>query len=292
MVNPSARMSCYEAVSELDAAMHDVLNANQRYYLLGGISAGAIVGKQTSFDHGSRAIQPSNDSAEFNIRDNGTIRDADVLVLDVLSDERAREINNVLAQALGGRLVGSVFGVDKREEIKPQDTWWTSRRTLDTAGSHRIQLHPLEQVLPDESYEPWDMHLPQGGVVSTLNPAGIRLAYGFRSVSGLRPKDKEKVHAMDERLGQEPEFMEQIHEGPFKPWLDMTEAVRLMRWPIPGRGSRVKPLLAEDSNLGSRVGFRARAIPLRQVERVPFIVKRFGQSEDMQEKLQKQTGVR
>jgi hypothetical protein len=268
------------------------LHANQRYYLLGGITAGAIVNKQTRFDHDSRVIEPTNDSAELNMRDNGTLRDADVLVLDVLSDVRAREINDVIAQALGRRLLGSVFGVDKREETKPQTSWWTSRRTVDAAGTHRIQLHPLEQVLPEESYEPWDMQLPEGGVVSTLNPAGIRLAYGFRSVSGLRPKDKNKVNAMDKRLHQEPEFMEQIHEGPFKPWLDMAEAVRLLRWPLPGRMKKVSPLLAEGAGLQSRLGFRARAIPLRQIERVPFIVKRFGQSEDMQEKLKGQVGFK
>jgi hypothetical protein len=292
MVNPNGRISCYEAVSELDAAMHDVLFRDQRYYLLGGISAGAIAHPTTKFDHYNRLIEPTADSAEFNIRDNGTKRDADVLVLDVLSEHQAELIKQAIAAAVGSRLVVSAFGVDRREDISPQDTWWTSRRTLDNRGTHRIQMHPLEQILPEESYIPWDMQLPEGGTVRTLNPVGVRFAYGFRSVSGLRPKDKDKVAAMQVRLQQEPEFISEIHEGSFKPWLDMAEAVRLMRWPLPGRMSRIRPLLSPGTTLADRAGFRARAIPLRQAERVPFIVKRFGQSEEMQAKLQKQTGFK
>jgi hypothetical protein len=226
---------CYWAISELDDAMRDSLGPWQRYFVLGGIASGALRHPDTVIDTATRTVIAAEGSGELTVRQNGTTRDIDILVDDVLTDETADRVKASVAEATGGALVVSVFGLDAHtpdtpaSRLKNTATHWVSRRTIDENRTHRYELHPLSQAVPRESYEPWRLYTPDNRVVNIFNPAGHVLAYAMRSVSGVRAKDTDKLYEMTNNVLRHPELKDEIKEGVFRPWLDFAVAVYDMR---------------------------------------------------------------
>jgi hypothetical protein len=103
---------------------------------------------------------------------------------------------------------------------------WTSKRTIDSKGQLYYELAPLVQAVPAESYQPWRLEMPGGKAVSMLNPAAHMLAYSIWSISGERHKDKQKIDVMRRRVEGNPFFMEQIHYGNLRSWLDFATAIQ------------------------------------------------------------------
>lgn len=224
--------SCYDAVTDLDVALKEILNPTQRYFVLGGIPTAAINHPDTIFDHSNRQVIPIPESADSVIRGNNTRRDIDVLVLDILSKEESRKIRERVAEAVGGLLTPSVFGIEahteKRHRISSSLGDWTSRRTIDSLDTYRYELYPLIKEVSSDSFEDWTLLLPNDKTISIFNPAGHMLAYYMRSVSGLRHKDIEKVSKMRQRIESDNHFKEEIEDGHFKSWREFSEEVAVL----------------------------------------------------------------
>lgn len=232
--------NCYHALEGLNEAISSQLDHDQRYVVVGGVVTGAIKHEGTTFHHaGSRLMPTSMKSAEPVIRDNGTVRDVDVVVLDRLSEEQGLAVKaamkSSIIKAVGQEMVVSVFGFDERQEmtrerrVQAAMKAWTSKRTVDEYGVHRYELYPIEKVVSPESYQSWDMLTPNGATVPVLNPLGHMLAYRMRSISGLRTKDAEKVSEMKDRIMGEEEFVQGLGEGPFVDWAEFADGLEALR---------------------------------------------------------------
>jgi hypothetical protein len=222
---------CFDVLGDVDAAVREVLTPDQPYYVLGGIATAAIKDPDSVFDHQTSRLIASREANEPVIRENGTRRDIDVLVLDVLSEDQATKVKLAISVAVGKSLVVSTFGLNWHEESSKLASVgnlfsdWTSKRTLDEHGKLRYELQPLEQEVPRESFSPWALELPNGDEVAILNPAAHMLAYYMRSISGLRVKDQAKVEIMRQRILTDPLFVEQVHDGPLKSWVSFADDI-------------------------------------------------------------------
>lgn len=292
MVNPQKRISCYEVMAEVKAVTDEVL-PNAPVFLVGGGPAAAIVDPSTRFDHAGKLVVPTADSAEPTIRDNGTLRDLDLLAFRVLEDGEGARAEEAILEAIDNRMVVSVFGIDKRREpslgdrIKYSILDWTSRRTVDHYGIHRYEIYPLEQIIPEAElvYEEWQMRLPDGGEISVMSPDTTVANYDVRSISP-RAKDQKKVNLMRQRVQAEPAFLERI-DGPLRPVQELADGIVALGY---GYLEKNSPLMVPGTTMFGRGAFRARAKLYRAGEHSDTLVKFIGHNEAVQKKLKATTG--
>ncbi len=267
-------LDCYDAIECLDDAMLASLEPGQRYYVLGGIVTGALCHESTDIEHQTRSLYAAEASAIPIKRTNGTQRDVDILIEAILDPEQAEDIKKQVIGATAGALAVSVFGFDKHEpatkfsKIKKSYVG-VSRRTIDNLGVYRYELDPLEHIVSPLSYDPWKLVLPSGSELSILHPAGHMLAYGLRSISGVRAKDVEKLHTLTERVLAEPRFNEEIKTGNFRTWLEFAEAIWQLR---DGKIPKSDPRIRAETTATEMALFQAKSKALRWVEGKPGIV--------------------
>jgi hypothetical protein len=235
MSRRSEALPCYEAIADVDAAMRSAIGDEPNYFVLGGIPSSALKHPDTVFNHATQTISASAAASEGTIRPNGTVRDIDILVDRVMSDSEAAAVVAEVERAVQGELVVSVFGFERYQPqtrlggTKSLFTDWISQRTIDYDGVRRYELGPLSQEVAEGSYTPWTLVTEPGPSISVLSPAGHVLAYGLRSISGVRAKDADKLDAMLKRVLDEPEFKEAITQGDFRDWLDFAVSIYDLR---------------------------------------------------------------
>ncbi len=227
--------SCYDVIGELDNGLMDILNPDQRYFVLGGIATSAIMDPTSVFDHQTQTLIAGPDTVLPVIRqENGTRRDIDVLVLDLLSKKEAKTISRKVDEVINRELIVSVFGLKKHHSLEGQPLAQLrqsiaspiSKRTIDEEGRLRYELFPLSQEVPQDSFEPWTLQMPNGQSVSIFNPAAHMLAYKTRSITGIRYKDQKKVSEMEDVILAEPEFKDQIYSGNLSTWQQFADDIQ------------------------------------------------------------------
>lgn len=272
--------TCYEVIGELGVAMRECLRPEQTYFVLGGIATSAMKHPDSAFDHASRVVFASADAAEPIVRENGTIRDIDILIDSVLGDEEAKRIKTTVADAVP-ELEVSVFGFEPHMPItrpgqraKKAVKEWISRRTIDKTGQIRYELYPLGQEVQSESFAPWKLVADEGTVINVLNPAGHMLAYMMRSISGIRYKDAAKLRELSTSVLAEPEFEAEIREGMYKEWHDFATAISALR---DGESVSDEVFLHNETRRIDRAAFRAKSRALRYLESKESLIE-FAQS--------------
>lgn len=267
--------SCYEVIADVDQAMKESMPEGRRYFVLGGIATGALKHDHTYIDTFTKRVYATSESAESTIRDNGTCRDIDILVDGNISKDAGKKIKSCVEEATECKLEVSVFGFEERapaasavERLKKRVLSMTSKRTIDESGILRYELFPLEQEVNEESFEQWRLQTPYGDV-GMLNPAAHVLAYRMRSITGLRPKDAEKYNQMHRRVFLNPEFIEQVQDGKYRPWRDFADAITLY-----GNGELpvIDPKISEHAGKYENEIYKARAKALSLFERQSFFV--------------------
>lgn len=137
------------------------------------------------------------------MRGNGTRRDADILVVSTKGStiQRAKE---AATDCVGDTLVVSTFGLRPYKSNRRGLLDFVGDRYYDGddggSGSLYVRLGGQETQMPMSSVEPWPVVNQKDEVVfQSLNPVAQLGAYMWRSVTGIRPKDKEKVEALSHR---------------------------------------------------------------------------------------------
>lgn len=233
-----SNVNSYDVIRELDPALRQTIGYERNYYVLGGIVTSAITHEDTHMLHDARRVLAAEESALPLRRDNGTLRDIDILIKDRLEDEEASLIVKTVREAVRDKLEVSVFGLDEYkialgaiDRVRMSVKDWTSRRTLDSDGTIRQELYPISQELPARSFEPYHLVLPDSeDEISMFSPAGHMLAYKMRSISGERYKDREKIAKMEHIIYGDEYLKEQFHDGPFEPWQRFASAVSELRY--------------------------------------------------------------
>lgn len=261
--------NCYDAINDLDEALTAHLPLESKYFVLGGIATSAIKHPGSEYSHSARTVLADHASGDPILRENETVRDVDILVNHILSEDEASKLVAVVEEAVP-ELEVSVFGFESHEELEAKNaaartaSAWTSQRTIDQDGAIRYELFPLQQAVQPESFEPWRLETDGGLGVSVLSPPGHLLAYGMRSISGVRYKDTQKLLDMGEKVLADPAFVHEMTDGVFKEWLEFACSIYNLRDGI----ARPAHVTATEAAI-----FKAKSRTLRYLESKEGLIK-------------------
>jgi len=263
--------SCFNAIANLDEALHEALPEHP-YFVVGGIATAAYRHEQTIFDAASRmAVVPP--VADMGVRrSNHTLRDVDVLVGGMVDPVRAQRAKQAAERVISGRLEVSLFGFEPYEDNVSRRLEPLSHRLQNRAGECFYKMGAVVQKVPSATYEqPWRLVLPSGKAVNALHPVGHALAYEVRSVGGLRGKDREKHTAMTKIVSRQlGETALAEAEAQFASWRQFAQNLEHVR---EGRFGQIMPdSLRPGASRLELLAMRAQGKTLGVVERQERIV--------------------
>lgn len=126
------------------------------------------------------------------LRENGTVRDLDTLVQST-DKTVVKGCRQKIADAIGDKLVVSAFGLNPYEKNRRGIFDFVGDRYVDNEGRLYWRLSGIETEIPSASLEQWLVKRGGETVCAIPNPVAQLGAYGCRSITGWRPKDREKV---------------------------------------------------------------------------------------------------
>ena len=129
------------------------------------------------------------------LRENGTVRDLDTLVQST-DKVVVKGCQQEMTDAIGDKLVISTFGLNPYEKNRRGIFDFVGDRYIDDEGRLYWRLGGIETEIPSSSLDQWLVKRDGETVCAILNPISQLGAYGCRSITGWRPKDKEKVEEL------------------------------------------------------------------------------------------------
>lgn len=212
--------------------------------ILGGLGMAALVQPNIIIENDDRRVIVPEMPFLPAHREDGTKRDVDVLVLS--SDPaRVSEVSTMLDDSIGDALEKSVFDIRPSETLRKQLVDPLGFRALRTLLSDRYEkdpyasgeyvksLFPFSVPLTPDALETWTLVLGQDGIEVPIPHPGTTLAnYTNRSISGLRPRDADKItHVAENVFGVAPEIKDWMMDGPGKSQIELSTAIASLRHP-------------------------------------------------------------
>ena len=161
------------------------------YIVVGGVGSQALINAD-EIDWDNRTVYLSSDAYMSCRRDNSTVRDLDALVKST-SKATAKAYQQKISGIVGDKLVISTFKLSPYEENVHGRFDFSGDRYVDSEGHLYWRLGGIETEIPVESLEQWLVKRGDETVCAVPNPVAQLGAYGCRSITGWRPKDREKV---------------------------------------------------------------------------------------------------
>ena len=168
------------------------------YNVVGGLGLHAVT-NAAEIDWGNRVVCLPNGVDLPRLRKNGTVRDLDTLVQST-DKTVVKSCRQEIADAIGDKLVVSTFGLNPYEENRRGIFDFVGDRYVAVEGEEESRLYwrlgGIETEIPSASLDQWLVKRDGETVCAILNPIAQLGAYGCRSITGWRPKDKEKVEEL------------------------------------------------------------------------------------------------
>lgn len=209
--------------------------------ILGGVGSAALRDEATVILFDEERIIAPPDLYLPQFRDEGTKRDVETLVLstDPLDNKRVKQCAK---DTIGKQLIIETFPLLDASDMstlyenplgKNALLAALSDRYVDTsqgpdAGVQRI-LFPFATEISAEALKSWTLEI--GDITMPVpSPAANIINYLTRSLSGLRPKDAEKVEEMGRAIfAKSPELVGWIMDGPGKDQFEMARVFHTLR---------------------------------------------------------------
>ncbi len=169
---------------------------------VGGVSYGGLLNKQTAYtiDITNRTIKLRSHNPLVLLRPDGTVRDIDIVYLtqdsaaivklksyiNKLKWDTRRTISFTPSVSFEGPV--SFIG----HTISSQFLQYVTEIGVKN-GAYYLVFDQVVQSISYASLEPWTLVLADGTRYTTRNPIADYYAYQFRSPSGIKPKDVEKL---------------------------------------------------------------------------------------------------
>lgn len=233
--------NCIEIVRPFAARLEDDLSLPEVQFM-GGIVSAALKHEGTVILPDERRIvttdaflHESPDLGRY--RQNGTLRDMDALVL---SDDESQvaTVEGIAEEEIGNRLDISVFRLVSGRQLEEQRAAPFGVQALKTFVSDRYvrndggldkALFPFTVPIDPEVMDSWKLEV-NGQEYRVMNPAVSILNYLTRSISGLRPKDYDKVQDMAKLVfGKSPELVEWVVDGPGRSHMEFAGILQTLR---------------------------------------------------------------
>jgi hypothetical protein len=176
-------------------------------------------------------------------RRDGNRRDFDVLVRSS-SAEEIGAVEELARETIGRELELSVFGLHTEAQLDSQianpalslaKVWvadrYVSERDGQIVGAKKA-LFPFAEDMDLETLETWNLIIGDDKPIPIPHPGTVVLNYLTRSVSGLRPKDADKIEELGRNVFEKgPEIVEWIVDGPGRSQLDLARVFHSLREP-------------------------------------------------------------
>lgn len=196
--------NAYDALLELDTAFQEE-DVDHRF--LGGMAATAVASLDWVDVDAHNLVAPQG-LYKPAIREGGSVRDADTLLMTTDVDEAIRA-TEIARDVLEGRLVFRAFRFKDHEThltgfnaVRRRTFDFTSERTMDAEGNTYFVAVPFVTPVRPETYEPWTVQVGDRGTFQTVNPAVAIASYEVRSLGGTRPRNRSDVKAMRGRMNE------------------------------------------------------------------------------------------
>lgn len=208
--------------------------------LIGGVGSAALAHPELQVDFEDRTITVPEDLHLPQFREDGNRRDLDVLVLS--PDKReVKEVEKFATEVIGDELEISVFGLKETSQLDRQKqrpfglsamkTFLSDRYVSGVNGTTQVYkaLFPFQVPFNPVALQTWSLRV--GEMSFPVPHPGMSIAnYYTRSISGLRPKDAEKVGLMAENVfARSPETLKWLTEGDGTPFLDLANILHSLR---------------------------------------------------------------
>ena len=204
---------------------------------MGGITARALSDPSLRVYPEDRVMEASPELRMPTTRENGTLRDLDILALTT-DPSCVTAVQDEVSGIVDGRLDVSVFGIRPAEILRNQSrhpmgmsalkTFLSDRYREETGETYRA-LFPFSVPIDNETIEPWRLVIGQDEIPMPA-PAATVLNYTQRSISGLRAKDKKKWLEMVNNLKSTyPKMQDDILEGSFAEQAQLTMLIEGLR---------------------------------------------------------------
>lgn len=264
--------NCVEIISPFVASISD---APVPVQLMGGVGSFALLQPETEIRAEEKLVVLPRDMNLDGIgqyRDDGNLRDADILVLS--SDHRTvKNIEELANDMIGNDLEVSVFGLHRLAHWQKQIEhrrlslalrWLSDRYVEESSGqitNATKALYPFAVDLDRGCLDTWHTVTHRHDPIPGPHPGTVILNYLTRSISGLRPKDENKVQRMAANVfDKEPEILDWIVDGPGQTQLELADALHTLREPDDARqdliiGGRLYIVAGRPSALSSHPAF-------------------------------------
>ena len=211
--------------------------------VLGGVGSAVLTKPELDIDFAGKRMRFNGELFLPQFRDGGSKRDLDVLVLtadqtevDAAETTAAEVISDDLELSFFGlKSYGQLVNIDEHPRSSTIKSFLADRY-VTTDGQGQIvglqkALYPFATTVDPASLETWTLEIG-GREVPVPHPGVSILNYATRSISGLRPKDAEKVNDITTNvLGKSWEVHEWMVEGPGKGLYDFARLLQGLRTP-------------------------------------------------------------
>lgn len=237
----AATPNCIDIVKPLVGELHN-RGLLDGFQIMGGIGSAALKHPGTVILPDEQRIVTSRDFTTDNddldvYRPNTTLRDLDVLVLS--SDtEQISKVESLTEEVIGDQLDISFFSLRQASHLQQQIEHPFGVKSLKTFVSDRYvfedgsivkALVPFAVRIGPQVLESWQVEIG-GEEYPVANPASAIQNYLTRSISGLRPKDFDKVQEMTKQVaGKWPDMAEWIKHGPGKTQMQLATIFQTLR---------------------------------------------------------------
>jgi hypothetical protein len=175
---------------------------NHRF--VGGVSYGGLLQDETSYkiDIQARTVTLKNHTPLTLLRPDQSIRDIDLIILSQSNQQLnafgtfIQKIKREAKQKTGLTPPISYEGMFELGQTPVGILQYVT--TLHTDGHNKyLVFDKIQQRISDKSLEAWHVVLEDGLTYTTRNPLGDYFSYQFRSPSGIKPKDIQKIVHLD-----------------------------------------------------------------------------------------------
>ena len=204
--------------------------------VIGGVSISAMAHPDAYFDIQQREITVPDDFSLPSRRPDGSLRDIDVLV-NSADQARVQQVETDLRETIGNKLEHSVFSILPNRLLERQRANPFGMVALRTLLSNRYEasagastyiksLFPFSATIDPESMETWTLVVGDQQRVPVPHPGTTLLNYMTRSVSGIRPRDKDKLTAAaSNTFNHAPEIKDWLVDGPGRSQLELAKVL-------------------------------------------------------------------
>jgi len=161
-------------------------------------------------------------------RKDKSYRDIDIIVLNDVPEATRKLKLFTKKLAKNPVSIESILSSSKKRRLIPQ---FNTALIKNTHGGLFFTLDKVQQEISMQSLEKWTLIIPNKLSLSVRHPFADFLAYHFRTASGVKPKDRQKIQTLKKLAFDSIEEGKKLgieYTGPeyYGPWLDYITRLR------------------------------------------------------------------